>query len=298
MPIAPTPVFFLRVRMLAASLRRFSGLDCKVIATVGRDVEPYDLRAEAVALDVGRAEQVRGRELVAREAALELERRELHARCEHPAMIARRWRGWADGPAKADAYVAHFEGTVRPQLESTDGFVGATLERVEDDGGRTEIVVVTRWASMDAVRAFAGDEVDAAVVEPEARSVLADFDARVRHIELADEDAFGHLELIDIPAESAAHEPWFNETLTSVNDAVVRLGVIDGDFHWHKHDDEDEFFLVLDGELLIDIEGADTITLRRHQGCSVPKGVVHRTRAPRRTTILMVEAVGVVPVGD
>jgi mannose-6-phosphate isomerase-like protein (cupin superfamily) len=213
-------------------------------------------------------------------------------------MIARRWRGWADGPAKADAYVAHFEGTVRPQLESTDGFVGATLERVEDDGGRTEIVVVTRWASMDAVRAFAGDEVDAAVVEPEARSVLADFDARVRHIELADEDAFGHLELIDIPAESAAHEPWFNETLTSVNDAVVRLGVIDGDFHWHKHDDEDEFFLVLDGELLIDIEGADTITLRRHQGCSVPKGVVHRTRAPRRTTILMVEAVGVVPVGD
>lgn len=213
-------------------------------------------------------------------------------------MIARRWRGWADDPAKADAYLAHFEGTVRPQLEGTEGFAGATVERVTDDSGRTEVVVVTRWASMDAVRAFAGDEVDVAVVEDEARRILDAFDARVRHIELADEDAFGHLELIDIPAEAAAHEPWFNETLTSVNDAVVRLGVIDGDFHWHKHDEEDEFFLVLDGELLIDIENAETIALRKHQGCTVPKGVVHRTRAPRRTTILMVEAGGIVAVGD
>lgn len=213
-------------------------------------------------------------------------------------MIARRWRGWANSPANADAYVAHFDGTLRPQLEGIDGFVGATLERVTDDGGQTEIIVVTRWVSMDAVRAFAGDKLDVAVVEDQARSVLVDFDTRVRHIELADEDVFGPLELIDIPAEAAAHEPWFNETLTSVNDAVVRLGVVDGDFHWHKHDEQDEFFLVLDGELLIDIEDADTITLGQHQGCSVPKGVVHRTRAPRRTTILMVEAAGVVPVGD
>ncbi len=157
---------------------------------------------------------------------------------------------------------------------------------------------MTRWASIEAIRAFAGDDIDVAVVEAEARSVLVDFDTRVRHIELADGDVFGQLELIDLPAEAAAHEPWFNETLTSVNDAVVRLGVIDGDFHWHKHNEQDEFFLVLDGELLIDIEDADTITLGQHQGCSVPKGVVHRTRAPRRTTILMVEAAGVVPVGD
>lgn len=213
-------------------------------------------------------------------------------------MIARRWSGWAESLAKADAYVAHFEGTVRPQLEGSDGFVDATLERVKGDGGRIEIVVVTRWTSMDAVRAFAGDDVEVAVVEAEARSVLADFDTRVRHIELADDEVFGPLELIDIPAEAAVHEPWFNETLTSVNDAVVRLGVIDGDFHWHKHDEEDEFFLVLDGELLIDIKDADTITLGQHQGCTVPRGVVHRTRAPRRTTILMVEATGVVPVGD
>lgn len=213
-------------------------------------------------------------------------------------MIARRWRAWANGPEKADAYVTHFEETVRPQLEGSEGFVDARLECVESEDGRTEIVVVTRWKSMDAVRAFAGDDVDAAVVEAKARAVLTDFDPLVRHIELADDTAFGHLELIDIPAEAAAHEPWFNETLASVNDAVVRLGVIDGYFHWHKHDEQDEFFLVLEGELLIDIEGADTITLAQHQGATVPKGVVHRTRAARRTTILMVEAADVVPVGD
>jgi mannose-6-phosphate isomerase-like protein (cupin superfamily) len=151
---------------------------------------------------------------------------------------------------------------------------------------------------MDAIRSFAGENVDVAVVEPEARAVLEDFDTRVRHIELADGDNFGHLELIDIPAEAAAHEPWFNETLTTVNDAVVRLGVIEGDFHWHKHDDQDEFFLVLAGKLLIDLEDRDTVALGPHHGYTVPRGVVHRTRAPERTEILMVEAAGVTPTGD
>ena len=212
-------------------------------------------------------------------------------------MIARRWRGWAGGPADADAYVEHFERAVRPRLEASDGFVDATVERVEQDGGRTEIVVVTRWESLDAIRAFAGDDVEVAVVEPEALAVLADFDDRVRHIELRDGDAFGHLELIDVDAEAAAHVPWFNETLTTVNDDVVRLGVIEGDFHWHKHDDQDEFFLVIDGELLIDLEER-TVTLGPHQAFAVPRGVVHRTRAPRRTAILMVESAGVAPTGD
>jgi mannose-6-phosphate isomerase-like protein (cupin superfamily) len=112
------------------------------------------------------------------------------------------------------------------------------------------------------------------------------------------DDKFGQLTLIDVDAEAAAHEPWFNQTLTSVNSAVVRLGVLEGEFHWHKHDAEDEFFLVLDGELLIDIEGRDTVTLRPHQGYTVPRGIVHRTRAARRTSILMVEPAGVQPTGD
>ena len=216
---------------------------------------------------------------------------------EDVAVIARRWTALAQSSEQSDAYVAHFEGSVRSHLENTGGFLGATVERVDADSG-IEIVVVTRWESIDAIKAFAGEDADLAIVEPEARAVLSRFDHRVRHIEIADGQAFGHLEVIDISEEAAAHAPWFNETLTSVNESVVRLGVIDGDFHWHKHDVEDEFFLVLDGELLIDVEGGETITLGRHQGCSVPRGVVHRTRAPRRTTILMVEASGVMPVGD
>jgi mannose-6-phosphate isomerase-like protein (cupin superfamily) len=112
------------------------------------------------------------------------------------------------------------------------------------------------------------------------------------------DDKYGALSLIDLPAEIAAHEPWFNQTLTTVNEAVVRLGILEGDFHWHKHDDEDEFFLVLDGRLLIDLRDRDTITLDRHQGYTVPRGIEHRTRAPERTAVLMVEAAGVVPTGD
>jgi mannose-6-phosphate isomerase-like protein (cupin superfamily) len=212
-------------------------------------------------------------------------------------MIARRWRGWAAGPEDADAYVAHFERAVRPSLERLEGHLGASVERVPVSDGRVEIVVVTRWDSYESIRAFTGEQLETAVVEPEARAVLADFDTGVRHIELV-EEALPDLELLDLPAQAAGHEPWFNRTLSRVNDAVVRLGVIDGDFHWHKHDDEDEFFLVLDGQLLIDLEGAGTITLEPHQACTVPRGVVHRTRAPRRTTILMVEAAGVTPTGD
>jgi mannose-6-phosphate isomerase-like protein (cupin superfamily) len=112
------------------------------------------------------------------------------------------------------------------------------------------------------------------------------------------DDKYGHMRLVDIPGEIAAHEPWFNQTLTTVNDCVVRLGIIEGDFHFHKHAEDDEFFLVLEGRLLIDFEDRETVTLEPHQGYTVPKGVVHRTRAPVRTAILMVERAGVVPTGD
>lgn len=119
-----------------------------------------------------------------------------------------------------------------------------------------------------------------------------------QHYDIHLDDKFGHLAHIDVGAEAAAHEPWFNQTLTSVNDAVVRLGVIEGEFHWHQHDDTDEFFLVLEGQLMIDLRDRDTVTLERHQGYTVPKGVEHRTRAPMRTAILMVEAAGVTPTGS
>jgi mannose-6-phosphate isomerase-like protein (cupin superfamily) len=109
---------------------------------------------------------------------------------------------------------------------------------------------------------------------------------------------FGFLELIDIPSLAAAcEEQWYNQTLCQVNDCVVRLGVMQGEFHWHKHDEEDEFFFVLQGKFLIDLEDK-TITLEPHQGYTIPRGVVHRTRAPERTVILMVEGSSVEPTGD
>ena len=109
---------------------------------------------------------------------------------------------------------------------------------------------------------------------------------------------FGPLELIDVQAlADACREAWYNQTLCRVNDCVVRLGVFHGEFHWHKHDREDEFFYVVDGRLLIDLEGR-CVELNPRQGFLVPKGVVHRTRAPERTVVLMIERVGIVPTGD
>jgi mannose-6-phosphate isomerase-like protein (cupin superfamily) len=90
---------------------------------------------------------------------------------------------------------------------------------------------------------------------------------------------------------------WWNQTLTRVDDSVVRLGVIEGDFHWHQHDEQDEFFYVVEGRLLIDLEGR-TVELGPRQGLTVPRGVQHRPRAPERTVILMVEGAEVVPTGD
>lgn len=112
------------------------------------------------------------------------------------------------------------------------------------------------------------------------------------------DDKYGQSTHIDVDAEAARHEPWFNQTLTTVNDALVRLGLFKGQFHWHKHDDQDEFFLVLQGRLFLDIEREGTVTLDPHQGYTVPKGVVHRTRADERTVVVMIEQKGVVPTGD
>jgi mannose-6-phosphate isomerase-like protein (cupin superfamily) len=112
------------------------------------------------------------------------------------------------------------------------------------------------------------------------------------------DNKYGYLNVVDIPKEVREHAPWFNQTLTKVNDSVVRLGILEGEYHWHKHDHEDEFFVVLEGQLLIDVEGEGTIVLDRHLGYTVPKGVVHRTRAPKKTVVLMVEAATVTPTGD
>ena len=113
---------------------------------------------------------------------------------------------------------------------------------------------------------------------------------------------FGHQELIDIPEiVNSVTEKWSNRTLTKVNDSVVRLGIVEGEFHWHKHDNDDEFFYVVSGKLLIDVRenGAErTIELNPEQGVTISKGVMHRPRAPEKTVMLMVETSAIEPTGD
>ncbi|HEY2686782.1 MAG TPA: cupin domain-containing protein [Steroidobacteraceae bacterium] len=109
---------------------------------------------------------------------------------------------------------------------------------------------------------------------------------------------FPQLAKIDIPAlKESVKDRWYNQTLCQVNGSVVRLGVMQGEYHWHKHDLDDEFFFCLEGQFLVDLEDR-TVTLSPLQGLVVPKGVVHRTRAPEKCVILMVENAGIVPTGD
>ena len=117
---------------------------------------------------------------------------------------------------------------------------------------------------------------------------------------------FGALEKIELdPLVSAVRDQWYNQTLARVNDSVVRLGVMQGEYHWHQHDDDDEFFYVVEGRFLIDLEPAAdgttpgrVVELTPRQGFVVPKGVVHRTRAPERSVILMIETAAIVPTGS
>lgn len=106
------------------------------------------------------------------------------------------------------------------------------------------------------------------------------------------------LEVIDEKALADACEfKWFNQTLCKVNESVVRVAIIEGEYHWHKHMEDDEFFYVLEGRLLIDLEDR-VVELSPRQGFVVPRGVTHRTRAPHRTVILMVENAGIIPTGN
>ncbi|MFI5156218.1 MAG: cupin domain-containing protein [Chitinophagales bacterium] len=109
---------------------------------------------------------------------------------------------------------------------------------------------------------------------------------------------FNHFELIDInQMVRECKDKWFNQTLTKVNDSVVRVGIVEGEYHWHKHDHDDEFFFVLQGKFYVDLEDR-TIELGPNEAVTVSRGVIHRTRAPQRTVILMVENSGILPTGD
>jgi mannose-6-phosphate isomerase-like protein (cupin superfamily) len=127
-------------------------------------------------------------------------------------------------------------------------------------------------------------------------AVTQRFDPSRYHINL--EPLVGGLNKVDIDRFAAEQQPWFNQTICRVNDCVVRLGILEGDFHWHQHTDEDEFFYVISGHLVIDIENAQAIDLRPGSGAMMPRTVVHRPRALERTVVLMFEGAGVVPTGS
>jgi mannose-6-phosphate isomerase-like protein (cupin superfamily) len=109
---------------------------------------------------------------------------------------------------------------------------------------------------------------------------------------------YKHFELIDIPQiVNETKEKWFNQTLTEVNGSVIRVGIVEGEYHWHKHGNDDEFFFVLEGKLFVDLEDK-SFELNPGQGVTISKNVIHRTRAPKKTVMLMVENKGIIPTGD
>jgi mannose-6-phosphate isomerase-like protein (cupin superfamily) len=109
---------------------------------------------------------------------------------------------------------------------------------------------------------------------------------------------YDHLQMIDLPKMiDECKDKWFNQTLTKVNDSVVRVGIVEGEYHWHKHDNDDEFFFVLEGQLFVDYED-QTVVLNPYQGITISKGIMHRTRAPKKTVMLMVETYTIEPTGD
>jgi mannose-6-phosphate isomerase-like protein (cupin superfamily) len=109
---------------------------------------------------------------------------------------------------------------------------------------------------------------------------------------------FSHLQKIDITQMvEDGKDKRFNQVLTIVNDSVIRMAVAEGEYHWHKHTNDDEFFYVVEGQFFIDLEDR-TIELNPNQGATISKGIMHRTRAPKKTVILMVETSAIQPTGD
>jgi mannose-6-phosphate isomerase-like protein (cupin superfamily) len=110
---------------------------------------------------------------------------------------------------------------------------------------------------------------------------------------------FTALQPMDVQALiDQVEDPWYNQTLIQVGEVSVRLGVMQREFHWHTHDEQDEFFFVLDGLFRIELEGAETVELGPRQAFTVPAGMAHRPVVPVRSAVLMIEKAGVIATGD
>jgi len=113
------------------------------------------------------------------------------------------------------------------------------------------------------------------------------------------EPLFTTLQTMDVQALiDRVEEPWYNQTLIQIGEVLVRLGVMQGEFHWHSHAEQDEFFFVLDGLFRIELDDADAVELGPRQAFSVPAGMRHRLVVPIRSAVLMIEKAGVVATGD
>ncbi len=114
------------------------------------------------------------------------------------------------------------------------------------------------------------------------------------------EPLFGPLQLIDVRAAiGQADHPWYNQTLIEVGGVLLRLGVFaGGEYHWHRHQEQDEFFYVIGGRLRIELEGRDPVELAPGMAFSVPRGLMHRPVALEPTQVQMMEKAGVQVTGD
>jgi mannose-6-phosphate isomerase-like protein (cupin superfamily) len=134
------------------------------------------------------------------------------------------------------------------------------------------------------------------MTEPTDRASTVDLGRYAIHYQ----PLFQTLEKMDVQQLiDTVEEPWYNQTLIQVGDVLVRLGVMQGgEFHWPKHDEQDEFFYLLQGEFHIELQDHDTVVLRPHQAFSVPAGMLHRPLVPVRSAVIMIEKAGIAATGD
>lgn len=98
------------------------------------------------------------------------------------------------------------------------------------------------------------------------------------------------LTVVDVVAEAASvTDDYRNQVLSKVNTSCLRLAVVSGQYPWHRHPRSDELFLVVEGQLAIEVAGGPTLHLGPWQSAVVPAGVIHRTRGRGRTVNLCFE---------
>ena len=109
---------------------------------------------------------------------------------------------------------------------------------------------------------------------------------------------YDYLEKINVPQiVESTQDKWFNQSLCQVNSSVFRLGIFEGEFHMHKHEKDDELFFVIDGSIVLETENGN-FTLNQYEGVCVPKGVMHRPIAQQKALVLMIENLGIDPIGQ